>query len=173
MPALRRWHSGPGHGVRRHRARSGASVHRISCSIVGDDVANRPALKDLAAPHDDAAVAELPQHVETVTCEDEDTRALGNLFSIQEEDLVWIAGSTQAPEEEIVIDLYRRINKEFPKLRLFVVPRQKERFNEVAAGLRHSAVGHLGRPVCARTGPGGSPAAAPGTEAWPAATASP
>src|SRR5262249_16009184 len=53
---------------------------------------------------------------------------------------IWIAGSTQAPEEQIVLDIYRRMAETHPTLRLFVVPRQKDRFDEVAALLRNSAL---------------------------------
>jgi len=54
--------------------------------------------------------------------------------------LVWIAGSSQEPEEKIVLDIYSRLRLEFPRLRLFLVPRQKERFEEVAHLLENSRV---------------------------------
>ena len=60
------------------------------------------------------------------------TAALRQLFDVQGDALVWVAGSTQAPEEEIVLRTYRRLRRDFPRLRLFVVPRQKDRFDEVA-----------------------------------------
>jgi 3-deoxy-D-manno-octulosonic-acid transferase len=73
------------------------------------------------------------------------TRDLRRLLAVRDDDLVWIAGSTQAPEEEIVLDIYRRIQDEHPDLRLMLVPRQKERFDEVAALLRRSEVPFLRR----------------------------
>ena len=54
------------------------------------------------------------------------TRELSRLLNVQPDDLIWIAGSTQAPEEEIALDIYRRAKVEHPNLRLFLVPRQKE-----------------------------------------------
>jgi 3-deoxy-D-manno-octulosonic-acid transferase len=60
------------------------------------------------------------------------TAALRRVFGVGEDDLVWVAGSTQAPEEEIVLGVYRRLRPDFPRLRLFLVPRQKDRFDEVA-----------------------------------------
>ncbi len=59
------------------------------------------------------------------------TTALRRLFDLNEQDLVWVAGSTQAPEEEIVLNVYHRLRPDFPQLRLFLVPRQKDRFGEV------------------------------------------
>jgi 3-deoxy-D-manno-octulosonic-acid transferase len=60
------------------------------------------------------------------------TEALRHLFGLTAGDLVWVAGSTQAPEEEIALSAYRRLKPEFPSLRLILVPRQKDRFDEVA-----------------------------------------
>jgi 3-deoxy-D-manno-octulosonic-acid transferase len=68
------------------------------------------------------------------------TQALGQLLGVRGGDLVWIAGSTQAPEEEIAVDIFRRLREVYPNLRLFLVPRQKERFDEVATLLRRSGV---------------------------------
>jgi 3-deoxy-D-manno-octulosonic-acid transferase len=66
------------------------------------------------------------------------TQELANLLAADGSDLIWIAGSTQAPEEEIVLDVLRRSKEQHPNLRLFLVPRQKERFEEVARLLRRS-----------------------------------
>jgi 3-deoxy-D-manno-octulosonic-acid transferase len=61
------------------------------------------------------------------------TERLRRLLGVQPNDLIWIAGSTQAPEEEIVLAIFRRLRAQFPNLRLFLVPRQKDRFDGVAA----------------------------------------
>jgi 3-deoxy-D-manno-octulosonic-acid transferase len=68
------------------------------------------------------------------------TRELRSLFCVGQGDLVWIAGSTQAPEEEITLDIYRRARGEHRNLRLILVPRQKDRFEEVASLLRRSGL---------------------------------
>ncbi|MCI0463509.1 MAG: glycosyltransferase, partial [Gemmataceae bacterium] len=54
------------------------------------------------------------------------TQDLRRLLSIKSDDLVWIAGSTQAPEEELALDIYRRARERHPNLRLILVPRQRE-----------------------------------------------
>jgi 3-deoxy-D-manno-octulosonic-acid transferase len=74
-------------------------------------------------------------------CADRDnsrTRELRRLLDIRANDLVLIAGSTQAPEEEIVLKIYRQGRTAHPNLRLIIVPRQKDRFDEVAALLERS-----------------------------------
>jgi 3-deoxy-D-manno-octulosonic-acid transferase len=69
-----------------------------------------------------------------------DTQALGRLLGIGPCDLVWVAGSTQAPEEELCLAIFRKLRAVYLNLRLFLVPRQKDRFDEVAALLRRSGV---------------------------------
>jgi 3-deoxy-D-manno-octulosonic-acid transferase len=64
------------------------------------------------------------------------TRELARLLNIVPGDLVWIAGSTQDPEEKHVLAIYRALRQRWPDLRLILVPRQKERFAEVADLLR-------------------------------------
>ncbi len=45
---------------------------------------------------------------------------------------VWLVGSTQAGEEAMAIEIYQSLKAEFPELRLILVPRHQERFDEVA-----------------------------------------
>ena len=75
------------------------------------------------------------------------TQELARLFGLEDpsRELVWIAGSTQEPEEKIVLAIYARIRKEFPELRLFLVPRQKDRFDEVARLLEKSGLPFIRR----------------------------
>jgi 3-deoxy-D-manno-octulosonic-acid transferase len=68
------------------------------------------------------------------------TAELRRLLHVEAGDLVWIAGSTQAPEEEIAVAVYRHLRADFPSLRLFLVPRQKDRFDEVARLLERSGL---------------------------------
>jgi 3-deoxy-D-manno-octulosonic-acid transferase len=60
------------------------------------------------------------------------TRELRESFGLSETDRVFIAGSTQAPEEKYALDAWLSTRKEHPELRLILVPRHKERFDEVA-----------------------------------------
>ncbi|MBQ9873118.1 MAG: 3-deoxy-D-manno-octulosonic acid transferase [Thermoguttaceae bacterium] len=60
-------------------------------------------------------------------------RALAELAGIRATDALYLCGSTQSPEESGAIETYRRLYREFPELKLMIVPRHKERFEEVAA----------------------------------------
>jgi 3-deoxy-D-manno-octulosonic-acid transferase len=60
------------------------------------------------------------------------TGKLRQFFGIARSEQVFIAGSTQQPEESLALDAYIAVRKMHPELRLIVVPRHKERFDEVA-----------------------------------------
>ncbi|MEM8864327.1 MAG: 3-deoxy-D-manno-octulosonic acid transferase [Planctomycetota bacterium] len=68
------------------------------------------------------------------------TAELRELAGFDESQTVWLAGSTQAPEEQICINVFTRLQEEFPNLRLVLVPRHPERFDEVATQLTQSGI---------------------------------
>lgn len=57
---------------------------------------------------------------------------LRKLLNITASKLVWVVGSTQAPEEAWALEIYQEIKKALPDLQLILVPRHQERFAEVA-----------------------------------------
>jgi 3-deoxy-D-manno-octulosonic-acid transferase len=68
------------------------------------------------------------------------TRQMAQLAGVQNSDRIWLAGSTCPPEEQLVISVFGRLAQDFPHLRLFLVPRHPERFDEVAEILEQSGV---------------------------------
>jgi 3-deoxy-D-manno-octulosonic-acid transferase len=63
-------------------------------------------------------------------------QAFRRLFGIQSDDLVWVAGSTQTPEEDYVLEIFQKLKASIANLRLILVPRQKDRFDAVAETIR-------------------------------------
>ena len=61
------------------------------------------------------------------------TASLRHGFGLAGHELVFLAGSTQDPEESLALATWEALRTEFPQLRLLLVPRHKERFEEVAA----------------------------------------
>lgn len=61
---------------------------------------------------------------------------LGRLLSVDEGQLIFIAGSTMDPEEESVVEAFATLKEKHPRLRLFLAPRHRERFDEVASLLK-------------------------------------
>jgi 3-deoxy-D-manno-octulosonic-acid transferase len=68
------------------------------------------------------------------------TRRLAELADFAPDDIVFLAGSTQQPEEKLALEACRRLWPQHPRLRLVLVPRHPERFAEVAKMLDDSGV---------------------------------
>ena len=66
------------------------------------------------------------------------TRRLARLAGFHPGDVVFLAGSTQAPEEELAVAVFRELVTKHPQLRLVLVPRHPERFRDVAVLLDRS-----------------------------------
>ena len=65
---------------------------------------------------------------------------LRQLAGFAETDVVFLAGSTQAPEESLALDAFRTLASSHPSLRLVIVPRHVERTAEIAALLDASGL---------------------------------
>lgn len=70
----------------------------------------------------------------------EATTRLASLWGIQEEDVVFLAGSTQEPEEVLALESYLQLAESRPELRLILVPRHPDRFEAVAEMLDQRGV---------------------------------
>lgn len=68
------------------------------------------------------------------------TTELSRLAGLGDHEVVFLAGSTQAPEEACALSVFQRLAGTFPWLRLIIVPRHQERFDEVAMLLDRSGV---------------------------------
>jgi 3-deoxy-D-manno-octulosonic-acid transferase len=88
-----------------------------------------------------------------VCCERDNaaTTALARLAAISAADVVFLAGSTQAPEEALALDTFQRLAEAFPQLRLVIVPRHPDRFAQVAAMLDRRRVSWSRRSELERT----------------------
>jgi len=60
------------------------------------------------------------------------TQTLRQLAGIAPDEIVFLAGSTQEPEEELAVETWLALREKYPKLRLILVPRHPERFGIVA-----------------------------------------
>lgn len=79
------------------------------------------------------------------------------LAGITESDIVFLAGSTQYPEETFALDAYLSLRAQFPQLRLILVPRHPQRFDEVAAMLDARGVLWMRRTALDENLPADSP----------------
>lgn len=65
---------------------------------------------------------------------------LRRLAGFHDDDVVFLAGSTQAPEEQLALDAFSDAASRHPRLRLVIVPRHVERTPEIAALLERSGL---------------------------------
>ena len=68
------------------------------------------------------------------------TEQLRRLANIDSDQIVFLAGSTQEPEEAFAIAAWQKLVPEYPNLRLILVPRHPERYGEVRRLLDTSGV---------------------------------
>ena len=106
-------------------------------AVQTDEYADR--FVDLGLPREKAIVAgSLKFDGAEVDRENARSLALKSLAGFSDGDRVFLAGSTQQPEEEYALAAFERLAESFPRLRLILVPRHPERFNEVAQILDQS-----------------------------------
>ncbi len=63
-----------------------------------------------------------------------------------DDDVLWLCGSTQSPEEQICLEAFAKLADHHPRLKLILVPRHAERFDEVAA-----LIAKMGMSWCRRS----------------------
>ncbi|MBL7019585.1 MAG: hypothetical protein ISR86_03490 [Nitrospinaceae bacterium] len=70
----------------------------------------------------------------------EEKEQLRETFKLEADTTVWIAGSTHAGEEEIILDAHQQLMVEHPHLILILAPRRIERIGEVATLLKEKNI---------------------------------
>jgi len=78
-------------------------------------------------------------------------------FNWNNKNKIFIAGSTHAPEEEIILEVFQRLIKEYPFLVLILAPRHPERFFEVEKLIRKKGLTYFRRSQAKETPPSFSP----------------
>lgn len=81
-------------------------------------------------------------------------KQLAELVGLGSEHKVWVLGSSQDPEESTCVAAFKKLRGEYPELKLIVVPRHRERFDEVhtilqSSGLKVLRRSQLDQPVSA------------------------
>jgi 3-deoxy-D-manno-octulosonic-acid transferase len=126
------------HGYHRIRRLLRTTLDRIDCIAV-QTAEYAEHFRRLGAPSDRVIVTgSLKFDGATGDRHNSRTQKLRELAGIASDDIVFLAGSTQDPEERLAIESYQSLRAEFPNLRLIIVPRHTHRFDEVAALLDRS-----------------------------------
>jgi 3-deoxy-D-manno-octulosonic-acid transferase len=97
--------------------------------------------KDVGCPMDKVIVTgSLKYDTAQVTDKVEGAAELANQLKLDKGEKLWVAGGTGPDEEKIIIDTYLKLKQQgrFDNLRLAVIPRKPERFDEVAQLIEQS-----------------------------------
>ena len=89
-------------------------------------------LRDLGVPEDKIAVTGSMKYDTIDTSPAGPSARLARELGLRPDEVVLVAGSTHPGEEAVLLDAYQRLRPEVPGLRLMLVPRHPERFDEVA-----------------------------------------
>jgi len=116
------------------------AFHSVTCWGVQSDE-YRQRLADLGINPERIVVAGSTKYDAIPTEEDKDLRrTLRAELRFSDDDLILVGGSTFAGEEEILLDIFLDERKAFDNLRLILVPRRPERWDEVRALLKARGV---------------------------------
>ena len=76
-----------------------------------------------------------------------DIKRLRQDYKLEESTPVWIAGSTHAGEEEIILNAHQHLKEKHPCLVLILAPRRIERVDEIAALLEKKSISYCRRSL--------------------------
>lgn len=128
-------------------------LRQIDRIAVQDD-SYRARFEALGAPPDRLVVTGSMKYDGAQTDRDNpQSRRLAALAGFADDDVVFLAGSTQEPEEEIAVEVFRSLHPRWPRLRLVIVPRHPERFDAVARLLEESGLRWQRRSLLERQSP--------------------
>ena len=127
-------------GYRRIRPLAAAMLRRIDLLAVQDAVYARRFLALGADPRSLHVTGSMKYDGAATDRRNPATLRLAALAGFQPDDVVFLAGSTQEPEEAAALDVFRRLQPAWPKLRLVLVPRHPERFETVGRMLDAAGV---------------------------------
>ena len=127
-------------GYRRIRALVAPSLRRLDLiAAQSEEIAER--FRQLGARSETVhAIGSLKFDGAQTNRDNPRTVALKQLVGLDDQSIVFLAGSTQEPEEQYALDIVRQLASAHPKLKLIVVPRHPQRFEEVAALLDASGI---------------------------------
>lgn len=119
-------------GYRQHQQWLGQPWQRLSAICVQDEVSARR-IAALGVPGERIFVSgNLKQDIEL----DPALASSAQAWREQLQRPVWVAGSTHAGEDEIILAAFRQLQAQLPEVLLVIVPRHPERFERVAEQLQ-------------------------------------
>ena len=132
-------------GYRRLGSLVRSTLERVDL-IAAQDEATAQRFQQLGAPASQVTVTgSLKYDGAENNRENPRSRAMAQLAPFESDHIIWLAGSTQEPEEAVCARVYQELRQEYENLRLVLVPRHPERFEEVASHLERKGLPYVRR----------------------------
>ena len=109
------------------------------------------ALRELGVDPSRLRVIGDPKFDALVEVSDEERNKVRANLGISNASRIWVAGSTHAGEEEIILDVYQRLKKKFDDLILVLAPRRLERIGKVESLLQTRKISYTKRTAICET----------------------
>lgn len=87
------------------------------------------------------------------TLTEQEKKQLQRAFKLKTDSPLWIAGSTHAGEETIILDAHQQLKEKYPDLILILAPRRTERTGEIAKLLQKKNISFCRRSLLKNNGP--------------------
>jgi 3-deoxy-D-manno-octulosonic-acid transferase len=107
-------------------------LRRVERICVQDDLYAQRFMSLGAEPSNVTVIGTMKFDTATIADRVEGDEQLAREVGLNRSEPIWVCGSTGPGEEEIVLRIFRRIREKIARLRLVIVPRKPERFDEVA-----------------------------------------
>ena len=88
------------------------------------------------------------------TLTEQEKKQLQRAFKLKTDSPLWIAGSTHAGEETIILDAHQQLKEKYPDLILILAPRRTERTGEIAKLLQKKNISFCRRSLLKNNEPG-------------------
>jgi len=86
---------------------------------------------ELGAPTDKVKVTGNMKFDAEVSANKKDSKVIRDSFGLKEDEYLFVAGSTHEGEEEIVLEVFKKLSGDFPNLKLLIAPRHVNRAEQI------------------------------------------
>ncbi len=101
------------------------------CLMQSDLDRDRLILSGIESPRKVVTIGNIKFDREWETMDEEKRISLLSSLGFDPEDTIWVAGSTHPGEDEIMLEVHKRLRLSFPSLRLILAPRKIEQADEI------------------------------------------
>jgi 3-deoxy-D-manno-octulosonic-acid transferase len=126
------------------------TLRSISAFCMQDDI-DAARIKELGAESEKVSVTGNMKFDAAVSINIKDPKEVRVSLGLKEGDELFVAGSTHEGEESIVVEVFKKLSADFPRLRLLIAPRHVERTDRVEKTIADSGLASIRYSVLDRS----------------------